>query len=123
MISMSSIMDDHRSLTPWQRDVILRLLKPAFPGRDELLAQLESAVGRPIDDNGSLELRCACSTNAPVKRRIPTEAEAKDRDGMTIHYLLHVVDGRMNELEVYKDDSSRLIQHAEPEDLEVIILD
>ena len=116
-------MNGHRALTPWERHVIQRLLERPFPGRDELLAQLECAVGRPIDDDGSLDIRCACSTKAPVKRRIPTEAETKDRDGMTIHYLLHVVDGTMNELEVYKDDSSRVIQHAQPEDLEVVILD
>ena len=52
--------------------------------------------------------------------RIPVEGEAPDRDGMMIHYLLHVVDGRMNELEVYKDDSLRVLRHAEPEDLKVL---
>ena len=52
--------------------------------------------------------------------RIPVEAEAQDRDGTMIHYLLHVVDGWMNELEVYKDDSSRVLRQAEPEDLKVM---
>jgi len=39
---------------------------------------------------------------------------------VVIHYLLHVVDGTMNELEVYKDDSSGVLRQAEPEEVMVI---
>ena len=39
---------------------------------------------------------------------------------MTIHYLLHVVDGAIDELEVYRDDSSRVLRQAEPEDVTVM---
>lgn len=119
---MNATMGPHRPLTDWERRLILRLLQPSFPGRDVLIEQLKSILGRPIDENGSLELQSECSTKAPVAKRVATEGETLDRDGTTIHYLLHVVGGRMRELEVYKDDSSKVIEHPDPEEVEVIVL-
>ena len=116
-------MNSYRPLTDWERRMILRLLEPPFPGRDVLRDQLDHTLGRSIDENGSLELQCESLTKAPVEKRVPTEGEATDRDGTTIHYLLHVVAGKMHELEVYKDDSSNVLQHATPEKVEIMILD
>jgi hypothetical protein len=36
---------------------------------------------------------------------VPVEADLEDDDGVTIH-VLHVLDGYLNELEVYREDSS-----------------
>ena len=69
--------------------------------------QLEDVRGSTIDENGSLDLLCGTAAVARVEKRVPTEGEATDVDGTTIHYLLHVVGGKLKELEVYKDDSSR----------------
>ncbi len=114
-------MKSHRPLNDWERRVILRLLSSPFPGRDALLAQLESVVAESIDEDGSVGLECSNAAKAQVKTRVPVEAEAIDNDGVVIHYLLHVIDGRISELEVYKDDSSRVLQHPEPEKLTVLI--
>jgi hypothetical protein len=43
-----------------------------------------------------------------VKYRIPIEGSCPDTDGVVIHILLHVVNGYLNEIEIYKDDSSRV---------------
>ena len=102
--------------------MLLRLVEPEFPGRDVLRDQIDHLLVKPIDENGSLDLKCKTPTVAPVEKRIPTEAEAVDGDGITIHYLLHVVGGKLKELEVYKDDSSAVLQHPSPDDLAVRIL-
>lgn len=115
-------MNSHRPLTEWERHLILRLLEPPFPGRDVLLHQVDHLFGRTIDENGSLELQCEITSAAPVEKRVPTEGEAIDRDGTTIHYLLHVVAGKMKALEVYKDDSSRVLQHPDPNEVKVVVL-
>lgn len=115
-------MSSHRPLSEWERRLLVRLLEPPFPGRDQLREQLDQVLARAIDENGSLELQCEETTEAPVEKRIPTEGEGMDRDGITIHYLLHVVAGRMSELEIYKDDSSRVLQHPDPGEVEVIVL-
>ena len=118
---MSEPKNIYRPLTEWEQRIILRLLQESpFTGQDALLAQLEHVVGQLIDEDGSLSLKCSSALKAIVKTRVPIEGEAPDTDGVVIHYLLHVVDGKMNELEVYKDDSSKVLRHSEPEELKVM---
>ena len=81
------------------------LLSQPFPGRDALTEQLQAVRVRTIDADGSLELRPTGGPRADVVRRIPVEAESFDGEGATVHLLLHVVDGQMKELEIYREDS------------------
>jgi len=103
--------------------LISRFLEPEFPGREALRDQLGLVQARSIDENGSLDLRSGSQTVAVVKKRIPTEGEALDSDGTVIHYLLHVVDGVMKELEIYKDDSSVVLRRPNPSEVVVNILE
>lgn len=119
---MSNTTDTHRPLERWERQLLLRLLGPSFPGRDELRNQVGSLRCSPIDQNGSLDLLPSSALLARVEKRVPTEGEAVDVDGVTIHYLLHVRDGKLKELEIYKDDSSRVQKHPEVEGVEVLVL-
>jgi hypothetical protein len=80
------------------------------------------ARGRVIDADGSLELSVADVPRADVVERIPVEAEAEDIDGVTFHVLLHVVDGYINELEIYRNDSLPVQGPIRPEALRVLVL-
>jgi hypothetical protein len=86
------------------------------------MEQAAAASVREIDDNGSLEFAPSDKTPADVARRIPVEAELNDSDDVTIHVLLHVVEGLLKELEVYRDDSGRVQRVLAPEDLRLMIL-
>ena len=92
-----------------------------FTGRSEIAEQLAIAEVQEIDPDGSLRFVVPSLTRAPVKVRIPVEGQFVDTDGIHGHLLLHVVNGRVAELEVYKDDSSRVIRKPRPEDIEVIV--
>lgn len=92
-----------RKPTDAERALLNRLLEAQFPGRDELLPMIRDIVVRTLYDDGGLELRSQAEGKAPVVKRIPVEAEAIDEDGLTVHVLLHVVDGTPIELEIYKD--------------------
>jgi hypothetical protein len=112
-----------RPLSDRERDVLAKLLSADFPGRLALLAQASDVKVRRIDRNGSLAL--SPEPDAPpaeVVRRIPVEAEFDDRDGVGVHVLLHVLDGYMNELEIYREDSAPLQREPEPRDLRLIVL-
>lgn len=120
-------MSCYRALTSWEKRLIQRLLSSPFPGRDALVAQVEDVVvspmhedGTPLDENGSLYLRTSSPERASVKARVPTEGEARDTDGIMIHYLLHVVEGRIDQLEIFKEDLSRVSRQAEPEEVMVM---
>jgi hypothetical protein len=75
-----------------------------------------------LDEAGSLELASDSAGTAPVIKRVPVEAEARDDDGVVVHALLHVIDGRPAELEIFKDDSSPVVRMPSAAEFEVIIL-
>jgi uncharacterized protein DUF6984 len=113
---------DFRPLSNLEGQLLAVLLSADFPGRNAIVEQIAFASVREIDDNGSLEFGPSDKTPAQVVRRIPVEAELDDSDGVMIHLLLHVVDGFVKELEVYRDDSGRVRRDLAPEDLRLLVL-
>jgi len=108
-----SAADEFREPTGVERAIFELLLDAPFVGRDEIREQLAQCLVRAIDEDGSVQIK-ASGTKAVVERRIPVEAVFTDSDGVFCHILLHVVDGLVNELEVYKDDPSRVIDVLDP---------
>jgi hypothetical protein len=98
-----------RALSDQERAVVDRLLSQDFPGRRELALQLEAAMVSRIDPEGSLQFRVT-GPEADVALRVPVEGRYADSSsgtfGPAVEILLHVVDGRLHELEVYKTDGS-----------------
>lgn len=102
--------DDWRVPEPRERAVIDRLLAADFPGRDGLAEQARTALVRRIDEVGSLRFRVE-GTPAAVTQRVPVEGRYHDGDGSDgpgVNLLLHVVEGRLHELEVFKDDGTQI---------------
>ena len=100
-----------------------KFLNQEFPGGGDLRKQLAGVEVRGIDSDGSLELRPDPSApRADVVRGIPIEAEVEDLDGVKIHILLHVLDGVMRELEVYREDPGRVQRGLDADELSLIIL-
>ena len=112
-----------RDFTAHEQGIIDRLLEKAFPGRDEICKQMKTCLVRAIDEDKSLEFLVRSNVKAKVKKRIPVEAEVQDTDGILMHILLHVVDGKVNELEIYKEDGSLIIERPDPSKLKVMCLD
>ena len=115
-------MNVFRPPTVWETEVFARLLESEFPARRELAPLLSQIEVRTLDEVGTLELRSRVSGKAPVLKRIPVECEAKDEDGYVIHVLLHVVDGRPDELELYKDDGSSVSRMPPASSFELVVL-
>jgi uncharacterized protein DUF6984 len=113
---------DFRPLSDLEERLLAVLLGTDFSGRDALAKQVAAASVRDIDTDGGLEFAPPDGTPAEVARRIPVEAELDDCDGVTIHLLMHVVDGFLKELEVYRDDSGRVQRVLAPEDLRLMLL-
>lgn len=86
----------------------MHLLSVKFPGVLELKSQVENALATPIDSNGSLRIYVTTIAKADVNKRIPVEAHCTDTDGVVINILLHVQNGVLSELEIYKDDLSSI---------------
>jgi hypothetical protein len=119
---MTTPIELFRQPTDVERALILRLLEPAYPGRDEIRTMLQHVEVRSIDEQGSLKLRPEVPGRVSGVKTIPVEAEANDTDGVIIHVLLHMVHGRPDELEVYKDDSSPIRHMPPPAEFNLIVL-
>ncbi len=110
----------YRRVADFERKIIDVLLEAEFPGRSEIRQQLNDCRVKTIDENGSLEFELNTHIKADVRRRIPIEGEIEDADGVLIHVLLHVVNGEVKELEIYKDDSSHIIRMPDASTLRLI---
>lgn len=117
---MVEISQDYRPLTPLEREILHLLFRKDFPGKKELIEQIENIQVKVIDENHSLSFLVSSNSRASIKRGIPTEARMKDEDGIFINVLLHVVDGKLNELEIYKDDGSQIRKKVDPAVLEIV---
>ena len=112
-------MNVFRQLELSELRLLEKLLNHEFSGCDELRQQLAGATARQIDDLGGLELQSSLGGRAEVLSRCPTEGTCPDADGVLIHVSLHVVDGRMNELEIFKEDGSKIQTPPNPDLLTV----
>jgi hypothetical protein len=101
---------DFRPLNADERALLEKLLDCEFPGRNELRRQLDSVAAQKVYGDGTLALRVSSGQPAAVKGRIPTEGSCPDADGVMIHVLLHVVNGMMDELEIFKEDGSNVVR-------------
>ncbi len=96
----------------------LRLLRSLlsfdFPGHEALLRQLDGLSVQPVFDDGTLDLfPVEGSELAKVDGRVVLTASYLDApsvpNGPRVNILIHVVNGVLNEMEVYKDDGTPIV--------------
>jgi uncharacterized protein DUF6984 len=97
-----------RQLQANEMHLLEKLLDHEFPGRDALRVQLSSVAARQIDENGTIELWYGGDSLTDTDLGCPTEGTCTDTDGGEIAVLLHVKNGRMRLLEVFKEDGSAI---------------
>ena len=105
-----------RKLTFIESAFLKRMLDYDFEGKEVINEQILSAkaIGlNSVDKFGSISLSTKSKVKARVSSRVPIELEGKDKDGVPIAVLLHVIDGSIAELEIYKADGSPII-HLPP---------
>ncbi len=110
-----------RKITAAERSLIDRILsfRPSEVGGTSF--DVEDHV-KELDREGSLEFVRDLESQHMEQSKFPVEAQYQDKDGMWIHALLFVVDKKVDELEIYKDDSSPITQMPKPEEWEILDL-
>jgi hypothetical protein len=112
---------ENEPLDTFAARILATLAGATFPGHDEVAQQIAIARCQTLDAQGSLALLATAAPRADVARRIPVEGEVEDVDGVTIHLLLHVLDGYIDELEIYREDGADLVAPIRPDSLRVIV--
>jgi hypothetical protein len=102
-----------RPLSEYEKAVIERLFEVDFPGREELRDQVSRAEASLIDDTGdnygSINIRTATDRKAVVQDRVPVIGTTKDEAGGHVEILLHVIEGKIAELEFVRMDGAPMI--------------
>lgn len=106
-------MDGFRNPTTQELALLRRLLSQPFRGAEELRSQAEAALLSRADSRGSPAWRIQIPRTiqrAEVSHRTPAGAEwvAPDVDGCMVHFVVHVVDGYLDEVEVFREDGGPL---------------
>jgi hypothetical protein len=65
-------------------------------------------TGRQTDEHGCLELRTDEAIEADTEVGSPTEGRCEDIDGGTIVVMLHLRNGKLHLLEIFKEDGSEI---------------
>jgi hypothetical protein len=115
-------MEDERPMSDIERELLLALLAPEFPGCTELRVQARDALVVRADAKGSPALLFRVRPDAPrafVSERVPVEARSRETDGTAIHCLLHVLRGQLSELEVYRENGESTEGLPDPDTLQV----
>jgi hypothetical protein len=101
-----------RDLTADERSILERIFAQLPNVEDELRAQSKSAKVITLDEEGSLRFVVPSSASASTKLddRVPVTAIFDDADGIPVYILLHIQEGTLFELEIYKADGSKLIR-------------
>ena len=119
--------DTYRSPSAIELTLLKKLLERDFPGRDNLLRQLDGLSVKTVDEEGSLSIQVdSLAPSAEAKSRVVAEAYYCDEgdgipcEGARGNVLLHVVKGELTEIEIYKVDGSPIEKGPSAEGLTLI---
>lgn len=120
---------DFRPLSDLELRLLLRLTDQKFAGRDDVLEQINGLEVRQIDKHGPLgclEFRVNSTVLLPIKvgpivegSYVDDESQADKWSAPRVHFLLHVANGRLSELEIYTDDGSEVARLPRLEEIEL----
>ncbi len=100
-------------VTEIERGLLAKVLEAGEPSlRDVLLHQAESARITWVESRGQPAILFSVPASLPraSSSGVVAELERVDRDGVRIHVLLHVSEGLLAELEVYREDGDAVIE-------------
>lgn len=88
---------------------INKLFDIEFKGREILVKQIDNSKYELVNGDGFISIKFFIiddKENFPFKVRVPVEMTASQPDRNPIMFLLHVLDGIIDELEIYTADGS-----------------
>lgn len=97
-----------------------------FPEKKVLQEQIKESYIKPNYNNNFISLKFYITSDLKkftyTNIRVPVEMRVYERDNdVPIIFILHVIEGFINELEIYKADSSEIIDKFSFDGLEIII--
>ncbi|SRR5258708_14787449 len=113
----------YRKMTNYEKSILLRLLEISFPGRDEILENVNNLLVKTFDDVDNCGSLLFKIEDTKSLRHIPVvEASFMDKDGIPIEYILFVTKtgNKPYELEILKYGEKKITTKPKPSSLKVL---
>lgn len=111
----------YRRIKSFELELVKRILS-THPKQFESMEIIIGDEVEEIDSEGSIKFAEGTSSVKSPQQLFPVEAQFKDIDNVWIHALLYIVENRIDELEIYKDDSSKVLRMPFPQEWEIVDL-
>lgn len=99
-----------RRLELLEKEWLDSILKAEFKDKEVLIKQAEEALIKAVYNSGYISIcfKKMYGEKYPHNVRVPVEMRAYQKDKAPIVFVLHVVNGYLNELEIFSADGSEL---------------
>jgi hypothetical protein len=114
----SSSWPPPRTITEYELALVERLLVGKPEGWEQWLEQARGAEVCQTDGEGTIFFKDALHLASKPRSKL-IHGECKDVDGTSIGYVLHIVDDRLLELEIYTGAPWPIIRRPHPNEIEV----
>jgi len=115
-------LKDNFNLSNRERNWINQLLSHDFPGKENIILQLENAIVSRQYTSGYLSLKFSIDGSIPsveISKSVPVEMRVFKDGQSPIVFLLHVLNGYVSELEIYYADLSEIDENIDISNAEI----
>lgn len=100
-----------REISDKEKGILQRMLSAGIPHSEEILEQIEGVSVAVLDNFGSLRFLTEDRNrlnlpDGPIINALQVDQETESDFGPYVNYIIFVKDGRVCELQIYKDDDS-----------------
>lgn len=116
--------EHEREFTPEEKLWLQKLMNFDFKGKDAIIKQLQSSkvIGQCACGCKTINIRVDHAIEQyPYSIRVPVEMTAIQSDGIPIVFLLHVLNGYIAELEIFKADSSPVSETIKLDNISITV--
>jgi hypothetical protein len=125
---METVMSkaDYRPLTDAERSMVTKMLSIDVPGIEILREQARVATAKVIDEYGSISFKIDADSRSQFTDGPLISATQADKNtvcgyGPYINIILFIKLGMLNELQIYKDDGSPILERVDPSKFELVV--
>jgi hypothetical protein len=114
------VVRSERPLNETEKRILEKLLSLDNPDAKVLRKQIPFCSATDLDEFGSIEIKChqddvTNSVHGPFVTGQQEDIDTLPNFGPYINYIIFVDNGRLSELQIYKDDGSVIRQKVDPD--------
>ncbi len=117
---------DYRPLTDSEKAIVMKMLSVDLPGVEILREQANHAMARVLDRYGSIAFKLGLVertrfSDGPLISALQPDTDTVQRYGPYVNIILFIKDGLIAELQIYKDDGSKILGSVDVQKFDLVV--